>query len=402
LVLRGHLGASSVTFSLKDVSLTVAVDEQAVMAWDRAGRLYSTWKDGTTLRRGLNGHVLAKGQSDAAQGTSLLGPVRADAAVDEAASLARRLLKAIEAGPWQWAAPPAPAVLADLRDALDAAARFTARAAVADAARFAQIYSPIGILPPDQYLALVIQATDGCSFSTCTFCDLYQQPFRLKLPAEFAAHMTEVRAFLGRSIGLRGRSVFLGSANALALPMSHLRPVFDAMASEFDTPARGVCAFLDAFSGARKDAADYGALGDLGLRRVYIGLESGDDELLAFVRKAGTSADAVEAVRAIKAGGVHVGVIVMIGLGGDHFAGAHAAGTAAALNAMGLGPGDLIYFSHLVEAPATPYPRLAAGRSIRSLGTKEMARQRQTIQNRLTFAGAPPQLANYDVREFVY
>jgi hypothetical protein len=102
MVLRGQLGASAITCSLKDVSLTVAVDEQSVTAWDRAGRLYSAWSDGITLRRGLNGHILTKGHEDGAGGPALLDPARADTAVDDAAALARRLLEAIDAGLWRW------------------------------------------------------------------------------------------------------------------------------------------------------------------------------------------------------------------------------------------------------------------------------------------------------------
>ena len=48
------------------------------------------------------------------------------------------------------------------------------------------VYSPVGILPPDQYLALVVQATRGCAFNTCTFCDLYRDGYRVKSAAERA------------------------------------------------------------------------------------------------------------------------------------------------------------------------------------------------------------------------
>ena len=52
-----------------------------------------------------------------------------------------------------------------------------------DISRFHQIYKPISILPPDQYQALVLQATEGCSFNTCTFCALYRdRRFHIKKP----------------------------------------------------------------------------------------------------------------------------------------------------------------------------------------------------------------------------
>jgi hypothetical protein len=402
MLLRGDVGSSSITCSLRDVSLTIGVDERLVAAWDRAGRLYSLWKDGVLCRRGLNGRIVAKGRREDQRAAELLDGTHADAAVDEAAALARLVLDALDAKRLKWADEPRPALAADLAEALTAAARFTGGAARADAARFAEVYSPIGILPPDQYLALVLQATVGCSFNTCAFCNLYRDPFRIKGPAEFREHIARVREYLGRSIGLRGRSIFLGSANALAVPMAHLLPLFEVMASEPGVAGKGVFAFLDAFSGARKDAADYRRLAALGLRRVYVGLESGHDALLAFVNKPGAVADAIETVHALTAAGVHVAVIVMIGLGGDRLAEAHAADTAVALNSMKLGAGDLIYFSDLVEAPGTAYPRLAADRSIRPLTGAELGEQRRAIRDRLVFEGRPPQIAAYDIREFVY
>ena len=43
----------------------------------------------------------------------------------------------------------------------------------------------IPILPPDQYLALVVQATEGCSWNKCTFCAFYKdRPFHIKHEAE--------------------------------------------------------------------------------------------------------------------------------------------------------------------------------------------------------------------------
>ena len=77
---------------------------------------------------------------------------------------------------------------ADQMDAaLDALARITAWSPsrlAEDAARFRQIYKPVSILPPDQYLSIVLQATEGCSYNRCTFCTFYRdRPFRIKSPS---------------------------------------------------------------------------------------------------------------------------------------------------------------------------------------------------------------------------
>ena len=227
----------------------------------------------------------------------------------------------------------------------------------------------------------MLQATVGCSFNTCTFCDLYQQPFRVKTPDEFRQHIRQVRDYLGDSILLRQRSIFLGAANALAIPMPRLLPLLEIIQEEFapspeNRRGSGWDAFLDAFTGTRKSVEDYRALAERGLKRVYIGLESGHDPLLEFVRKPGHARDAIETVQAIKAAGINVGLIVLIGLGGDRFAAGHAADTVEVLNQMPLDSGDLLYFSDLVEEPGTPYPLLAAAARhsrLRSIGAHRAA-----------------------------
>jgi len=278
------------------------------------------------------------------------------------AGLARRLADAVSAGRVEWATPPTDDALLTI---LDRASRFDAGAARADRRRFELIYGRVGILPPDQYLALVLQATQGCSFNSCTFCDFYLgQPFRVRSPQQFKEHARAVRAYLGESLPLR-RTVFLGEANALAVPLGRLAPLLEIAREEFD--GRPVHAFLDAFSGARKSAEEFHAMAALGLERVNVGLESGHDPLLRFVRKAGRAWNAVETVAALKAAGVAVSVIVLIGLGGDRYAAEHVADTVTALNAMPLGRGDILYFSDLTEHPDTPYPALARAAGIRPL-----------------------------------
>jgi len=389
MVIRTTLGEVPVSVSVTDRAITVSRNDALVVAWDPGGRLYSVVDGDRTYRRGLNGRVLVKWRENGARQRRWASDTEAAAIVDRAAALAGELLKKRPAAPAQ-----------DVVAALERVARFDSRAAADDAIRFGQIYQPIGILPPDQYLALVLQATEGCSFRSCTFCEFYREPYRVRNAEQFAEHITRVRDYLGDSIRLRDGAIFLGSANALAVPMFGLVPIFDLLVQQL--AGRPVYAFLDGFTGLLKSAADYRALGRRGLRRVYIGLESGHDALLAFVRKPSTCQQAVETVQAIKSGGVNVGVIVMVGLGGDLFARAHVTDTAEAINAMHLGAGDLLYFSELVDLPGSPYLRAAGDAGIRTLDAGERLAQRRAIESRLALPSPAPQLATYDVREFVY
>jgi radical SAM superfamily enzyme YgiQ (UPF0313 family) len=283
---------------------------------------------------------------------------------------------------------------------LTRAAALDVSAAHADVARYHRVYRPIGILPPDQYLALVLQMTEGCSFNTCTFCRFYRdRPFYVKSPEELRTHIAAVRTYLGDSILMR-RGVFLADANALVVPQRQLVRLLDVVGEELGQAQR-IFAFLDGFSGQKKLADDYAALAERGLYRVYVGLESGHDPLLTWLRKPGRVADAVAAVRRMKAGEVRVGVIVMLGIGGERYDKGHVQDTIDIVNEMGLSRGDLLYFSQFIPY-GTPYETQVLASDLQPLSRSQMQAQREAIAAGLHFGDERPQIATYDIREFVY
>jgi radical SAM superfamily enzyme YgiQ (UPF0313 family) len=172
------------------------------------------------------------------------------------------------------------------------------------------------VLPPDQYLALVLQATQGCSWNACTFCDLYRGiPFRVRTPAEFAEHLLAVGDYFGESLALR-RSVFLGDANALCVTHDRLLPLL-TLAGRLRSASGGVFAFVDVWTGNLASIEEYREYARLGLRRLYVGLETGDLGLLSWLGKPGRPQQAWSLVARLHAAGIAAGVIVLVGAGGD-------------------------------------------------------------------------------------
>ncbi|MBN1889128.1 MAG: hypothetical protein JW850_14140 [Thermoflexales bacterium] len=397
MVVQGRLAnGQTLTAKLQPGALSLALDQQTALVYDRAGRLWSAFLEGTSYRRGYDGRVLAKRRLGGQRQRTWLSDQQAEDVIARAAALMRPL----DGCAWE--------ALADTQAELEAiigrAARFSPSASAGDAARFKAIYTPLGILPPDQYLALVLQATEGCPFNTCTFCTFYRQiPFRIKSPAEFRTHVDSVLTYLGPARPLR-KGIFLAAANALAAPQRRLIELLDVMYTrlEADPSQLGWSAFLDGFSGARKGHQAYAELVERGLRRVYIGLESGHDPLLRCLNKPGLAADAVAAAQAVKAGGGQVCLIVLLGAGGERYAAGHVRDTVEAINAAGLGAGDMVYFSELVEQPGQPYGAIAAREQITALTPGQIRAQRRDIQTGLRFAGSPPKISSYDIAEFVY
>jgi radical SAM superfamily enzyme YgiQ (UPF0313 family) len=275
-------------------------------------------------------------------------------------------------------------------------------------------------LPPDQYLALVLQATEGCHYNECSFCSFYRdQHFHIKSDVEFRAHIRAVNGFLGAGARLR-RTIFLADANALVIPHPRLLYIFDALDAAFDIAPEqligaaltrwkaahpqgitGVYSFIDAFTGNRKPREQFAELAVRGLRRVYIGMESGHVPLLQFLRKPSLPEDVRHLVGEAKAAQVHVGVIVMLGIGGRHYAAEHVADTVAVLNSLGLDRDDIVYLSEFVDQPGSDYAAQTQAEGIDSLTGAEVHAQAHAIRAGLRFAERP-KIAAYDIREFIY
>jgi len=404
MVVRGWLDGQPITLSLRQGALTVALSEATVLVVDRAGRLWSLYTQKHHFRRGLNGGILSKWSHAGSRQRRRLRDSEADLVVQRAADIMQTLHhRLVIASSPLWTERGAPAIDDEVRDIVRRGAAFDAEAARSDADRFRCVYKPIGILPPDQYMALVVQLTEGCSFNTCTFCSFYKdRPFHIKTPQELRSHVTAARAYLGDSIHMR-RGVFLADANALVVPQPQLVELLDALTEALGETAEKF-AFLDGFSGGKKTVQDYAVLAERGLRRIYVGLESGHDPLLTKVKKPGRAADALAAVQHMKAGGLNVGVIVMLGLGGDRYNTGHIRDTIHVVNQMELGHGDLLYFSEFNPSGTTfsPLDNNVHTSDLRPLPQPKMKTQREAIIAGLRFTGRRPKIATYDIREFMY
>lgn len=380
-------GVGPVAVRVRPLAINLLMgNEQPSYSFDLAGRLIGAFVGGVNYRRSLDGRVLRKQPGEAGRVRAWLAPEQAAEFVVEVYRLAQAVAEACH----------------DRR--LDPLVGWTAQRIEEDSAAFRRIYRPVSILPPDQYLALVLQATEGCSYNRCTFCGFYRdRSFRIRGPAELREHIQQVQAFFGPALGLR-RSLFLADANALVAPLPRVHAWLDEIDAAGIARPGGIFSFIDAFDAGRKSRNDWAELAARGLRRVYIGMESGDDALLRFLRKPGTAADVIDAVRTLKATQVAVSVIIMTGIGGSRYAGDHVMHTLTALQAMPLTRGDLVYFSPFFEQPGSEYGAIAAAEGLRPLSWTETAQQEDALRAALKShwgAGAPA-LARYDIREFVY
>ncbi len=192
--------------------------------------------------------------------------------------------------------------------------------------------------PPSEADALILPVTAGCSWNRCAFCEMYtDRRFRLAPLAEIDGRL----AAAARS-GWPVRRVFLADGDPLAADAGHLLDVLARIRAHFPVLQR-VSAYASPRNLREKNDAELTALAAAGLRLVYVGIESGDDKVLARVRKGETAASTVAALRRARAAGLRVSVMIINGLGGRNLSAAHAAGSAAVVSAV-----DPEYISTLV------------------------------------------------------
>jgi radical SAM superfamily enzyme YgiQ (UPF0313 family) len=378
--------------ALQEGATVLSPSRAEVLSLDLEGRPRTWFRHGDTFKRSLASAVF---------GRRTIAGVRRRWRADDAAAVslferAHEVASAAYAAASELGGPRAGELTARLERAL----AWTPARLHEERERFLAAYAPISILPPDQYGAVVLQATFGCSWNRCTFCSFYQdRAFEVRTADAFAAHVAAVGDLLGRDADAR-RSVFLADGNALVLANARLRPILTAARDAF--PGRPLAGFVDVFGGERKPPADWAELRDLGLRRVAVGVETGHDPLLAYLNKPGGADAAAEFVTTLKAGGLSVAIILMAGVGGRAFAPGHERDTARLLERLPLTAGDIVYLSPFVVQPGSPYEARAAAEGLAPLDEGERTAQLASLRAAARRAAPLARVALYPIDEFVY
>ena len=190
-------------------------------------------------------------------------------------------------------------------------------------------YEGFIIRPPSEADSLLLQVTLGCSHNKCTFCGAYKEKrFTIKEDAIIDADIDYASANLGFF-----RRVFLIDGDALIIPQQRLVRILSRIREKMPWIQR-IGIYANAKGILRKTEEELAILRDLGLGIVYFGLESGDAQVLQDVRKGHTPERMIEAGRKIRAAGMKLSAMVILGLAGRERSLEHARATGKALSAI--------------------------------------------------------------------
>jgi hypothetical protein len=193
-------------------SYSLVISPHATLSFDRSGRPTGIYENGLYTARGLDGHCVEKkwvwpSTGDARRHIRILSKPEQDRLRHRLMDLLdlcrshladldnRRSLRRFVRGRDEEVNRE------ELETHLDFLVQGTVRAWTTDAERYAKVWNPIGILPPDQYLSLVVQVSEGCAWNKCAFCDFYAgRPSRVRSPDEIRRHVDNAESFLGPAL----------------------------------------------------------------------------------------------------------------------------------------------------------------------------------------------------------
>ncbi|MFQ6000826.1 MAG: radical SAM protein [Anaerolineae bacterium] len=240
-------------------------------------------------------------------------------------------------------------------------------------------YEGVVVRPPSEAQSLILQATLGCSHNKCIFCGTYlDKGFRARPLKELFEDIDSVGDY-----AFSVRRVFLADGNALVLSTDRLLKILDKLNDSFPRLVR-VGIYGNASDILRKSPEDLEELRKRKLGIIYLGLESGSDEILQFIEKGATSQEMIEAVKKAQAVGIDLSVIAILGIGGRGLSEHHARETARVLNEMNP---RYASFLTLMVIPGTPLHDMVRAGEFDLLDPLEMLRELRIIVENLDLEG---------------
>lgn len=181
--------------------------------------------------------------------------------------------------------------------------------------------------PPAEAYSLIFQVTLGCSWNKCAFCDMYtSKHFTIRKEKEV---LNEIQYTATRYPNIR--KIFLADGNAMVLPTQRLLKILETIKKFFPRVGR-ISTYALPKDILSKTPGELTALRETGLQLIYVGIESGDDDVLRMVHKNETANSTVEGLQKARKAGIDSSVMIVNGLAGLEYHEQHAVNSAKILN----------------------------------------------------------------------
>ncbi|OBT08125.1 radical SAM protein [Shewanella sp. UCD-FRSSP16_17] len=184
--------------------------------------------------------------------------------------------------------------------------------------------------PPSEWKSLILQVSNGCSWNRCSFCDMYTQEQK-----KFRAHKVDKieQDILAAAASRHSISrVFLADGDAMTLPFKRLKEICQLINKHLPSVTR-ISSYCLPRNLSNKTVEQLTELRQMGLSLLYVGCESGDNEVLRRIEKGEDFDSSLAALNKIKQAGIKSSVMILMGLGGKSLSLQHAKASAELMNA---------------------------------------------------------------------
>lgn len=181
--------------------------------------------------------------------------------------------------------------------------------------------------PPGEAQSAILQATIGCSWNKCAFCEMYTSKKFSVRPFEQVKSDIEKLAKIYSGV----RKVFLADGNAFVLSTNKLVPILEEINTKFGKIQR-ISSYALPKDIISKPEDELLQLRNMGLKLLYIGIETGDDELLKIIHKGETFKSTVEGIQKAHNAGIETSIMIINGLGGKKYSHQHTVRSAEIIN----------------------------------------------------------------------
>jgi radical SAM superfamily enzyme YgiQ (UPF0313 family) len=191
--------------------------------------------------------------------------------------------------------------------------------------------SQIIIRPPVEAYSVLIAVTGGCNWNKCRFCGTYKgiygttQDYAVR-PLEDV--LKDIDLYADKNYN--GNPVFLAGGNPTSAPTEYLVKIIEYIRLRMKNVPRVSC-YAKALDILRKTDEELKQLAEAGLDIVYMGLESGSNEILRIMKKGTNAESMIKAGKRLLNSGIKLSLYVMLGLGGKTLSKEHIKGTARVL-----------------------------------------------------------------------
>jgi len=185
------------------------------------------------------------------------------------------------------------------------------------------------IRPPSETYSILLQVTVGCSHNKCTFCGTYKdRRFRIKEDKMILGDIL----FAAKYMKQQDR-VFLMDGDALIIPQKRLMWILDRIKEHLPW-VRRVGAYANSKSIRIKTLDELVQLKENGLGILYLGVETGDPDLLKEIHKGTSAENLIKMGRKVREAGIKLSVTVLLGIAGRERSLLHARATGNLLSEM--------------------------------------------------------------------